>query len=181
MTTSASTALQGHPQELIEHYVFQCDAVDTFVRIRSLKGCRAKQAHALTIACRMVYENARQLFRNQYEGFPTVEDDALLMKALAADEALFPHQYTDVPELAPPVRRARPRQEDMLLEVDFVDPQIGFAKGNILLVGRRSLRFRDRATVEELDSISAYFIAQKKVDPTVKMEFVDQGRWPLVP
>jgi len=170
-----------HNDELVEHYVFACDATDTAVRIRSLAGSRVRDGAVVAVACRLVYNGVTTLFRAGYEGFPRPEDDESLRRALTADELVHPSDYKSVSDIEKTVRRARPRQDDMILDLDFVDPQIGFEEGNVLLVGRRSLRLRDRASIDELDAISEFFRAQKVTHPAVKMEFVDQGRWPLMP
>ena len=69
----------------------------------------------------------------------------------------------------------------MDLQIDFVDPGIGFSKGNIILAARQTLTLRDRVSLAELDTIFAYLKAQRAADPAVNMAFVEQGRWQLVP
>src|SRR5579872_1407857 len=158
---------------LTAHYTFTIYVVDVACRIRTQAGSRVRDDMVILVACRLVWNSPATLFRADYDGFPNSQDDDLLMAALAADERAFPYDYKSHSDIVETVRCVQPRDDDMVLALDFVDPQIGFRKDNILTVTKRTIRLRDRATMDELDSVSAWYLAHKVAGET-KGALLDQ-------
>jgi hypothetical protein len=176
-----SVTKRGPSLAQIEFYVFQCDCVDVAERIRSLKGSCVLENAVVKVACRLVSSGTHRLFRPDYEGFPETEDDKLLSQALADYQRDNPDDFSQESSVLKTVRKARRRQDDVVVDLDFIDPAIGYQKGTILLVGKRSMRLRDRATIEDLLSVAEFYQKYKVEHPELRDHFISQGRWPLLP
>ena len=166
---------------LADHYSFTCDVADITARIRALPHCYVKEGAEIAVACRLVHEGKSQLFRSGYNGRPHAEDGQLLLAALTADERTHPGSYSKEPRANKPARPIHFMEDDFVLELDFVDPQIGHEEGNVIAVTRRTIRLRDRLSLDELDAVSAYYQARARKRSRGLGDAGGRGRWLVLP